>query len=122
MEAEYSPEKREWPVRHVPLEENTVRKIRQGMWKVVNDAGTGYNAAIEGVDVCGKTGTAQVVSRETKKQFPGAAKDHAWFVGFSSRDNPEIAVVVFVEHGGQGGVAAAPLARQLFATYYNREN
>jgi len=122
LDAEDSPEKPEWPVRHVSIDDNTVRRIRQGMWKVVNDAGTGYRAAIRGVDICGKTGTAQVVSRETKKQFPGAAKDHAWFVGFSSRDNPEIAVVVFVEHGGQGGVAAAPLAREMFAAYYDREN
>jgi len=122
MEAEKSREKKEWPLRHVPIDENTLRRIRDGMWRGVNDAGTGYGAAIPGIDICGKTGTAQVVSRETQKQFPGAADDHAWFAGFSSRENPEIAVVVFVEHGGKGGVTSAPLAREIFAAYYSRED
>jgi penicillin-binding protein 2 len=120
--SEFGPKKQGWPVKHVPLDENTVRRIHEGMWKVVNAAGTGHNAAIPGIDICGKTGTAQIVSKETQKLFPGVGGDHAWFVGFSSKENPEIAVVVFVEHGGQGGVAAAPLARRIFSSYYNRGN
>ncbi|MBN2318116.1 MAG: penicillin-binding protein 2 [Acidobacteria bacterium] len=122
LDAEYGPKEPEWPVRHVPINEDTVRRIHEGMWKGVNVAGTGYNAAIAGIDICGKTGTAQVVSSETKKRFPGAGDDHAWFVGFSSKENPEIAVVVFVEHGGKGGTVAAPLAREIFASYYKRGN
>ncbi|MEJ2110130.1 MAG: penicillin-binding protein 2 [Acidobacteriota bacterium] len=112
----------DWPLQHIPVLEDDIRKIREGMWHGVNDGGTGHNAAIPGRDICGKTGTAQVMSRETEKRFPGAAKDHAWFAGFSSKENPEIAVVVFVEHGGQGGVVAAPLAREIFKAYFeNRE-
>jgi cell division protein FtsI/penicillin-binding protein 2 len=49
------------------------------------------------------------------------ADDHAWFAGFSPRENPEIAVVVFIEHGGTGGVAAAPLARKIFKAFYDKK-
>ena len=41
-------------------------------------------------------------------------------VGFSSKEDPEIAVVVFVEHGGKGGIAAAPLAREIFEAFYDK--
>jgi len=110
--------KPEWHVRHTALNERDIQKIKNAMWRGVNGDGTGHNAAIPGKDICGKTGTAQTISRDTKRRFPGAAKDHAWFAGFGSKDNPEIAVVVFVEHGGQGGGTAAPIARRVFEAYY----
>lgn len=116
--AENSKEELQWPVKRISLSESSVRRIREGMWKSVNDGGTGRNAAIPGIDICGKTGTVQVVSNETKKRFPGSAKDHAWFAGFSSKENPEIAVVVFIEHGGRGSIAAT-LARDIFKAYYD---
>ncbi len=123
LTAEHGLNKPEWPLRHVPIDDNTLRTIREGMWKGVNGAGgTGYNAAIRGIEICGKTGTVQIVSKETKKRVPGTGDDHAWFAGFSTKENPEIAVVVFIENGGKGGVAAAPLARKIFAAYYDREN
>ncbi len=50
-----------------------------------------------------------------------AIEDHSWFVGFGSRDNPEIAVVAFLEHGGMGGIAAAPLAREIFSIFYAKK-
>lgn len=120
LHAERNDEDLEWRVKRIPIEEDTVRRIQEGMWQSVNDFGTGHNAAIPGINICGKTGTAQIVSKETKKQFPGAADDHAWFAGFGTRENPEIAVVVFVEHGGKGGVTAAPLAKEIFKTYYDK--
>jgi cell division protein FtsI/penicillin-binding protein 2 len=49
-------------------------------------------------------------------------EDHSWFAGFASRDNPEIALVVFLEHGGKGGIVAAPLARQIFSAYFDKMN
>jgi penicillin-binding protein 2 len=110
-----------WGVRHIPIGEEHTRRIRQGMWGSVNGGGTGYNAAIPGRDICGKTGTVQVIGNDNRKQAAReGVEDHSWFVGFGSRDNPEIAVVAFVEHGGMGGVAAAPLARQVFAAYYEK--
>ena len=72
------------------------------------------------MDICGKTGTVQVIGNEKKKQTGEDIEDHSWFAGFASRDNPEIAVVVFIEHGGMGGIAAAPLAREVFSAYFEK--
>ena len=115
-----SPNEMEWPVRHIPISAENARRIRAGMWQSVNNWGTGHNAAVPGQDICGKTGTAQVVGNENRQQAEKRLEDHSWFVGFGNRDNPEIAVVVFVEHGGQGGVAAAPLAQQIFSAYFQK--
>jgi penicillin-binding protein 2 len=109
-----------WPMRQLPLGEDHARRIRQGMWESVNDWGTGHNAAIPGMDICGKTGTVQVIGNEKRKETGEDIEDHSWFVGFANRDNPAIAVVAFVEHGGMGGVAAAPLARQVFSAYFEK--
>ena len=98
--------------------------IRAGMWQSVNNWGTGHSAAIPGLDICGKTGTVQVIGAERKKGLDGnlpALEDHSWFVGFASRDIPEIAVAAFIEHGGQGGITAAPLAREVFRVYFARK-
>jgi penicillin-binding protein 2 len=110
------------PVSRIPMDEEHVRRIRDGMWASVNARGTGQNAMVPGMDICGKTGTVQVVGRETRKQLQGGeAEDHAWFTGFAGRDNPEIAVAVFVEHGGKGGAAAAPIARELFQAFNQKK-
>lgn len=99
----------------------SLQRIRDGMWGSVNNSGTGHNAAIPGLDICGKTGTVQVISNEGKKEVRHSTEDledHSWFAGFAAKDKPEIAVVVFIEHGGKGGIAAAPLAKEIFSTYY----
>lgn len=83
-----------------PISAATAGEVRDMMVQVV-EQGTGTAAAISGVEVAGKTGTAQV---------EGAAS-HAWFVGFAPADDPVIAVAVLVEHGGSGGGIAAPIAR-----------
>ena len=110
----------EWPVRHIPMGDENARRIREGMWQSVNDWGTGHNAAVPGQDICGKTGTAQVVGNENKQNAGKGLEDHSWFVGFGNKDNPEIAVVVFVEHGGQGGVVSAPIAQKIFNAYFQK--
>ncbi len=75
------------------------------MERVVNSpGGTGGAAAIPGITVAGKTGTAENV--------PGAPT-HAWFIAFAPASAPKIAVAVLVEHGGVGGVAAAPIAKNV---------
>jgi penicillin-binding protein 2 len=110
----------EWPVRKISIGEENARRIRQGMWESVNNWGTGHNAAIPGLDICGKTGTVQVIGKENKRLARQDTEDHSWFVGFANKDNPEIAVVVFIEHGGTGGIAAAPLAKEVFAAYFEK--
>ena len=110
-----------WPVRRLPLGDDNARRIRAGMWESVNAWGTGHNAAVPGQDICGKTGTAQVVSKEREHLLKEDSEDHSWFAGFGNRDNPEIAVVVFIEHGGKGGISAAPLAKQIFSAYYDKK-
>jgi penicillin-binding protein 2 len=109
-----------WPVRKLVVGEERTARIREGMWQSVNNWGTGHNAAVPGFDICGKTGTDQVIGNENKQLLREGAEDHSWFAGFGSRDNPQIAVVVFVEHGGMGGVAAAPLAHEIFSAYFQK--
>jgi penicillin-binding protein 2 len=100
------------------LEADAIQHVRRGLWDVVNeDGGTGSNARIPGLDVSGKTGTVQVIAQHgwvKTEGLPFKDKDHAWFASFAPRDNPQMVVVVFVEHGGHGGVDAAPLAKLLY--------
>ncbi|MFZ5452893.1 MAG: penicillin-binding protein 2 [Thermodesulfobacteriota bacterium] len=100
-----------------------VRKALRGV--VHDDGGTGKGARIPGIEVAGKTGTAQVVTLEKEKRdkerwgkVTHHYQNHAWFVAFAPVDDPEIAVAVLVEHGGGGGAVAAPLARRILAAYF----
>jgi len=91
------------------------------MWGVVNEpGGTGGNARIQGFDVAGKTGTAQVVGKQSYSKEEDR-EDNAWFVGFAPYRNPEIVVAVFIEHGGHGGSAAAPVAHAILDAYYKKK-
>ncbi|HEV7919767.1 MAG TPA: penicillin-binding protein 2 [Thermoanaerobaculia bacterium] len=109
----------------VKLSEPALHAVREGLWKVVNEeGGTGGNARIEGLDVSGKTGTVQVIAQHgwvKTEGLPFKYKDHAWFASFASRDNPQMVVVVFVEHGGHGGVDAAPLAKLLYEARFSQQ-
>ena len=97
----------------------TVDTLSRGMLGVVNE-GTGTAAKVPGFDVAGKTGTAQVVGRKSYGKSEDY-EDNAWFVGFAPYRNPEIVVATFVEHGGHGGSAAAPIAHAIFETYYRKK-
>jgi penicillin-binding protein 2 len=86
----------------------------------VNGAGTAGRARIEGRDVAGKTGTAQVISLQGKERARGTDKDlrdHGWFVFMVPRDNPELAGVIFAEHS-EHGYLAAPIAKYIIETYF----
>jgi len=95
-----------------------LRIVKSGMWAVVNEpGGTAFGSRSSGVEIGGKTGTAQVVGRETTRRAgadPKRLQDHAWFEGFGPVEDPKMVVVVFVENGGHGNLAAAPLAKALF--------
>ncbi|GAB4223537.1 MAG: penicillin-binding protein 2 [Acidobacteriota bacterium] len=98
------------PGEPVGLDQAALEHIRRGMRDVVeSDRGTARRARVRGIEVAGKTGTAQVV-RLGEKNDPG---DHAWFIGFAPVADPGIAFAVLVEHGGHGGSAAAPIAARV---------
>lgn len=93
--------------------------VIEGLYRVVNsEGGTARSARIKGLDICGKTGTQQIISKENPnyrtlvKQV--RFKPHSWFVSFAPRNKAEIAVVVFVENGGDAGVIAAPIAGKIY--------
>ena len=74
------------------------------------------------LQVAGKTATVQVVEQVTwidSEDLPYERRDHAWFASFAPVDDPELVVVVFVEHGGHGSSAAAPLAKLMYETYFD---
>ena len=106
------------------LKPETTAAIHDGLWMVVNAGGTGGNARVAGHDVSGKTGTAQVISLEGAKRLQGRTtldlRDNAWFVFFAPRDNPQIAGVVFVEHGLHGSNAAL-ITRHILETFFAKK-
>ena len=93
--------------------------VVKGMWGVVNGGGTAGGIKIEGFEIAGKTGTAQVA--ELGKDV-GAKKDHAWFVSFAPAYKPEIAVLALVENVGFGGSFAAPAAKGVYEVYLAKRN
>jgi penicillin-binding protein 2 len=111
------------PPQHVPLDEDALRIVREGLWAVVNEpGGTAYHSArVEGADMAGKTGTVQVIAQATRtdaKALPFKYRDHAWFTSFAPLENPRLVVVIFAEHGGSGSRAAAPIAQALHAKFF----
>jgi penicillin-binding protein 2 len=113
------------PVREsVPWPSGARDLVVEGLWRVVNaPGGTAYAERVPGLDLCGKTGTVQVVAqKEAKKAYllPEKLRDHGWFACFGPRDDPKIVVVVFVEHGLHGNTAAAPLAMKMAAAWLAR--
>ncbi len=103
------------------LDSDIFEKIIEGMWRSVNEGGTGHGAYQPGFEICGKTGSTQVISREKAEKMiergEEPAKTHSWFSGFAPRNDPRIVVTVLVEFGGMGGQTAAPLAGEIFKVY-----
>jgi penicillin-binding protein 2 len=105
------------------LDPEHVKTVIDGMYGVVNEGGTGVRAALPHIDVCGKTGSAQLASNELIKAGGGSPelkKDNAWFVGFAPRENPEIVVVAFWEHGEHGQFAAA-IVRDVLKAHFDKK-
>ena len=104
-----------------PLNPENVQKVIYGTYGVVNEGGTGVRARLPGIDVCGKTGTAQLASNEFLKGKKGKEfEDNAWFVGFAPRQAPEIVIVALFEHGGHGQFAA-PIVRDVMKAYFDKK-
>ncbi|MEG0370996.1 MAG: penicillin-binding transpeptidase domain-containing protein [Clostridium sp.] len=89
---------------------NTANELTKFMVSVVK-GGTGTNAKVSGVEVAGKTGSAQDESKDAT---------HSWFIGFAPANNPKIAIAIIVENGGLGGKRAASIAQKVLSTYFNK--
>jgi len=105
------------------IDQDNFEFVKKALWGVVNDHGTGGKAKIDGYDICGKTGTVQVVGYDRGKDLAKTRKheygDHAWFISFAPLTDPRLAIAVFVEHGGHGSDAAAPVAKKIYETYFH---
>jgi penicillin-binding protein 2 len=115
---EFSPRVR----RHVDIDAENLRLVQKALVAgAQEEGGTAFRARIEGVDLAGKTGTAQVghkvVRGEEAEKVWYFNRDHAWFAGFAPSSAPEVAIVVLVEHGGAGGKHAAPIAFRVIRAY-----
>lgn len=120
---EYKPEK----MGDMHLSPQTMATLSRALWGVVNEpGGTGAQARRPQADVCGKTGTSQVIAlpqsdaARRMKKIAAIHKDHALFVCYAPMKNPEIAIVVVAENaGGGGGSVAAPIARKILNAYFD---
>ena len=100
-------------LRQMGLGAGDVEIVRQGMWKVVNEAGgTGKNARIKGVEVAGKTGTAQFWRQQGKERVKD---NHVWFICFAPYKEPKYAVCVMIQGAKSGGGVAAPVAQKILS-------
>ncbi len=110
----------------LPVGPKHLERIRRALAAVVNErGGTGGRSRVAGVEVAGKTGTAQVVRLKYTEgmeegRIPRRYRDHAWFAAFAPAEDAEIAVAVLVEHGGHGGSTAAPIAQRILQRYFEK--
>ena len=93
-------------------------KIVQGMYDVI-EKGTAQNSKIRGIEIVGKTGTAEnfIKIDDVRKQLT----DHSIFIGFAPKENPKIAIAVFIENGYWGTRWAAPIASLMMEKYLNKK-
>jgi penicillin-binding protein 2 len=106
----------------VDVQPHELEPIIRGLWRVVNDGGTGGRAKIPGRSICGKTGSAQRISRSLAfENNDPRLLDDGWFVGFAPCEAPEIAVAVLFENGEHGSWAA-PIARDVMKAYFDKQD
>lgn len=109
-------------LRNADVTPDVLETVKSAMLGVVNDPrGTGKRASLTkefGINVGGKTGTAQVVALESHNNKQNG--DHAWFTGYAPAEKPEIVVTALVENGGHGGVTAAPVVKEVMEAYFGK--
>ena len=105
-----------------PLSDDTIAAVKSGMWAVVNEGGgTGAAARSPGIEISGKTGTAQVVSQTLEKSAKSSEyKSTAWFVGYAPPEKPEIVVAALVMRGEHSAVAV-PIVREVIKAYFDKK-
>jgi penicillin-binding protein 2 len=110
----------------LPVSPFNLDLVKLGLWKVVNgENGTARGSRLADIDISGKTGTSQVISRKEgemlpEEDMPVHLRAHAWFVAYAPSENPSIAVAVVVEHGEHGSGTAAPIAKEMIKTYLRK--
>jgi penicillin-binding protein 2 len=111
----------------IDAKRENVERVKQALVGVVNEPrGTGGRSRVKGLTVAGKTGTAQVITLEKSEAYeeeseiPVEFRDHAWFVAIAPAEEPRLALAILIEHGGHGGSGAAPIAKEMFKTYFKR--
>ena len=114
-------------IRELPIAREHLEVVRQGMYEAVNwEHGTATNAALPNVAVAGKTGTAEFFIDRNQDGWPdrdaeGNLPTHAWFTAFAPYEDPEIALVILIEGGGEGSKAAVPVAVEILQAYFAPE-
>lgn len=107
-------------IRRIPVSPQNMAVVREGMWMAVNSgSGTARHAALPGVTVAGKTGTAEFFDPDIPRDGKGNLPTHAWFTAFAPYEDPEIVVTVFVYNGGEGSEVAVPIARRILEVYFD---
>ncbi len=109
-------------LRKADFNPENLQDVISGMYGVVNENGTGRAAYLPGIQVCGKTGTAQVAATERTKgaKLNNALANNVWFVGYAPMDAPEIAVVALYEHGVES-YNAVPIVRDILKAYFDKK-
>ena len=105
-------------LRQLPVSQETLEIVRQGMLSAVQ-YGTATGIALPNVTVAGKTGTAEFPGpRDSKGRLP----THAWFTAFAPYEDPEIVMIVFIKGGGEGSLVAVPVAHEVLSYYFSSSN
>jgi penicillin-binding protein 2 len=107
-------------IRQAHFSPENVDDVMSGMDAVVNENGTGRAAALPGIDVAGKTGTAQLAATQLVKNGKKTLQNNAWFVGFAPRSAPEIVVVALFENGVES-YNAVPIVRDVLKAYFDKK-
>jgi len=109
-------------VKNVAIDPNGWNFITDAMSRVLLPEGTAPSAHVPGIDIAGKTGSAQIVSLATRAKFKNSEDlaQNGWFVGFTPRRNPDIVVCVLFQ-GGEHGRLAARLATQVIKAYVDKQ-
>ena len=112
------------PTSSASIDPKTWAILDEAMSNVVRH-GTARGIYMPDLEICGKTGTAQVAQFTTKEAYSASAKqlrDHAWFAGYAPRNNPQIAWAIMVEHAGFGSSVAAPIAQKICKYWFYDRN
>ncbi len=111
----------------VHISSDTFKVVKEGMRRVANgDRGTAKHWKVPGVQMAGKTGTAQVMGFSADQIYakcesrPIHMRHHGWFVAFAPADNPEITVAALAEHACHGSTGAAPIVRDIVQAYFEK--
>lgn len=109
-------------IRELPISQGNLDLVRQGMRLVCTPAGTAYLLNVPGVNIAGKTGTAEYpgVDEEGNLMLDkfGNLPTHSWFTAFAPYEDPEIALVVFLDNGGEGSRTSVPIASEILRYYF----